>query len=155
MKPKMKSVILIITIIMFTILIVNIYNETTKFRISKDEYYESKSVIVNYFEKLLSKNYHQLELGANDIFFDEKIIKEVSLLKISDNPIQGRADTKSLMEKYNNLDEVLVFEVTYNIKYISKYKQLFQVDDGERIQYITLIKLKNANNTWLIEEIGY
>ena len=129
--------------------------ELFKFRISKDEYYESKSVIVNYFEKLLSKNYHQLELGANDIFFDEKIIKEVSLIKISDNPIQGRADTKSLMEKYNNLDEVLVFEVTYNIKHISKYKQLFQVDDGERIQYITLIKLKNANSTWLIEEIGY
>lgn len=155
MKPKMKSVILIITIIMFTILIVNIYNETTKFRISKDEYYESKSVIVNYFEKLLSKNYHQLELGANDIFFDEKIIKKIRLLEISDSPIQGRADTKSLLEKYNNLDEVLVFEVTYNIKYINKYKQLFQVDDGERTQYITLIKLKNANSAWLIEEIGY
>ncbi|OJV65934.1 MAG: hypothetical protein BGO41_08345 [Clostridiales bacterium 38-18] len=154
MKENVKWVVLLF-VILISVFLVYLFQSKPRIEIAKDEYYEAKSVIYNYFDKLLSKNYHQLELGATDIFFDEKIIKEIKLLKISANPIIGRANTKTLLDKYDTLEKVLVFEITYDVKYQKKFRHLFQVTDGEINQFITLIKLKNSNMMWLIEEIGY
>lgn len=154
MKKSVALIILIVLLTCFVALSFNYQSQSVQVD-ADDEYFEAKNTIIEFFDKVLSKNHHQLELGANKILFDEKTINKINLVHISDKPIERLANIDFLKEKYTHLDDVLVFEITYYVKYYDKFRNLVQRDDGEVTQYITLIKLKESNFSWLIEEIVY